>query len=150
MLDSTNIYYIAGQSNYIQNIKKYDITNGVVTSLFSLVDATKLAVDASNIYTKTTSGTGSIYLSDKNTENLTPDLIDVYTTKEIYSDGTYVYWIDGPGTISRVDIATGTARTIATGLCNVQAIAIDHSDIFFTVSSSCGYVVGGSVNKLSL
>lgn len=151
-VDSTDVYWVDGTG-----VHKVGLDGGAVTTLASGSNGGSIAIDATDVYWVA----GSWAQGDNTILNKTPKSGGTTITLEVEPspissiavDSTEVYWIEESGTVNQASVTGGAVTTLASS-SSAYDIAIDGSNVYFTISNYPGAlekvpIGGGTVTVLA-
>jgi uncharacterized repeat protein (TIGR03803 family) len=111
-----------------------------------------IAVDARNVYWLNSGAVGSVMQVALTGGTPIPLAQNQSFPNNLVSDGTYVYWTNADGlsgTVMKVPVGGGKNATPLATANNPQSIAVDDSNVYFTVAGE-GATGAGSVQSVGL
>ncbi|HEY3352912.1 MAG TPA: carboxypeptidase regulatory-like domain-containing protein [Polyangia bacterium] len=136
-VDASHVYWIVdgNASGYPGALRRTDLYGGSYAELMSFGQSRTLAVDNSGAYWTVMDGTPGVYgylFSSSAAHSLSTNLGSTsYISDALAVDDAYVYWADWyDGCIHRLVKPGASADTVACGLTNPMALAVDAQSLY--------------------
>lgn len=134
--DSSSVYFLHDSGD---GLFKAPLSGGAATQLVVGAETKPLAIDSGSLYfrrgndIKRVANTGGIITTFVSS----PGVVTAMVT-----NAGYLYWACGScGTLVKKPLSGGTSITLATGLSNPSAIAVDATYVYFGTSNTLGRVL---------